>query len=131
MVINIKLFLYLMTAYKKLFDAPLYAVTITTSSLDPNGINKMINLFKNVFWYTIEGTCAVLLYILKYIPGTQEEFNEEVRREPILLMYVPDHFKTQEMCEEAVKKKSWLLHHVPPCFRTQEMCEKLSKIITP
>ena len=106
MVINIKLFLYLMTAYKKLFDAPLYAVTITTSSLDPNGINKMINLFKNVFWYTIEGTCAVLLYILKYIPGTQEEFNEEVRREPILLMYVPDHFKTQEMCEEAVKKKS-------------------------
>ena len=64
----------------------------------------MIDLFENVFWYTIEVPCTVLLYILKYIPGAQEEFNEEVRREPILLMYVPDHFKTQEMCEEVVEK---------------------------
>ena len=64
----------------------------------------MIDLFENVFWYTIKVPCTVLLYILKYIPGAQEEFNEEVRREPILLMYVPDHFKTQEMCEEVVEK---------------------------
>ena len=84
----------------------------------------MINLFKNVFWYTIEGTCAVLLYILKYIPGAQGAINEEVRGEPFLLIGVPDHFKKQEMCEEAVEKKPWLLHHVPLYFRMQEMCEK-------
>ena len=84
----------------------------------------MIDLFKMVIWHTIEGTCAVLLYILKYIPGAQEMINEEVHRKPSLLMDVPDHFKRQEMCEEAVEKKPWLLHHVPLCFRTQEMCEK-------
>ena len=131
MVINIKLFLYLMTGYKIFFDAPLCAVTITTSSLDPNGINKMINLFKNVFWYTIEGTCAVLLYILKYIPGTQEEFNEEVRREPILLMYIPDHFKTQEMCEEAVKKSHGCCTMFLLALGRRRCMKKLSKIITP
>ena len=55
-------------------------------------------------WYTTEGTCAVLFYILKYIPGAQEVINEEVRRKPFLLINVPDHLKTQEMCEEAVEK---------------------------
>ena len=69
----------------------------------------MIDLFKKVIWYAIEGTCAVLLYILKYIPGAQEMINEEVRRKPFLLMGVPDHFRKQEMCEEVAEASPWLL----------------------
>ena len=85
----------------------------------------MIELFKTVIWcitcVTIGGTCTVLWYTLKYIQGAQEIINEEVRRKPILLMGVPDHFKKQEMCEEEVEACPWLLHHVPLRFRTQEM----------
>ena len=88
----------------------------------------MIDLFKMVIWYTtcvtIGETCAVLFYILKYIPWAQEMINDEVCRKSILLTVVPDHFKKQEMCEEAVEACPWLLHHVPLRFRTQEMREK-------
>ena len=78
----------------------------------------MINLLKMIIWYAIEGTRAVLLYILKYIPGAQEMINEEVRRNPSLLMGVPDHFKKHEMREEAVEAYPWLLHNVSLHFRT-------------
>ena len=54
----------------------------------------------------------------------QETINEEVRRDPILLMGVPDHFKKHKMCEEAVEAYPWLLYHVPLHFRMQEMYEK-------
>ena len=37
-------------------------------------MNKMIDLFKNAFWYIIEGACTVLLYMLKYVPGVQEAY---------------------------------------------------------
>ena len=84
----------------------------------------MIDLFKKVIWYTMEGACTVLLYIVKYLPGAQETINEEVRRDPILLMGVPDHFKKHKMCEEAVEAYPWLLYHVPLHFRMQEMYEK-------
>ena len=59
-------------------------LTITTSSPKPKGINKMIDSFKKVIGYIIEGACNVLSYILKYIPGTQEACNKEVRRKPRL-----------------------------------------------
>ena len=72
----------------------------------------------------MEGACTVLLYIVKYLPGAQETINEEVRRDPILLMGVPDHFKKHKMCEEAVEAYPWLLYHVPLHFRMQEMYEK-------
>ena len=81
----------------------------------------MINSFKKVIWYTIEGTCTVLMYILKYIPGTQEVINEEVRKKRRLLKLIPD----QKMCNEVVEKRPWMLHHVPLCFKTHEMCFKV------
>ena len=84
----------------------------------------MINSFKKVIGYTIKGTCPVLLYILKYIPGIQEVINEKVRRKSFLLMGVLDHFKKQEMCEKANEACPWLLYRVPLHFRAQEMCEK-------
>ena len=73
----------------------------------------MIDLFKNVFWDIIEGTFIVLLHMLKYFPGTQEAYKEEVARHnrPLLkiyllpmsrLFFIPDHLKTQEMCNKEV-----------------------------
>ena len=79
----------------------------------------MIDLFKNIFWYIIEKACTVLLYMLKYVPGVQEAYDEAVacRRslltgiylirikakdvdiEPRFLPFVPDRFKIREMCE--------------------------------
>ena len=56
----------------------------------------MIELFKNIFSYTIEGAFTALLYMLKYVPGVREAFDEAVYREPHSLEYVPDHFKSQK-----------------------------------
>ena len=97
----------------------------------PNGINKIIDLFKMVIWYTIEGTRAGLLYTLKYVPGAQEVINEEVRREPFLLEHVPDHFKKQEMCEEAVEKSHGSCTILLFALGCRRCVKKLSKIITP
>ena len=103
-------------------------------------MNKMINLFKNVFWYIIEGACTVLLYMLKYVLGDQEAYNEAVvchRRslpwiyliyikakyvdiEPRFLPIVPDRFKTREMCEKAIKKYLLLLKYVLDWFVTYQ-----------
>ena len=96
-------------------------------------MNKMIDLFKNVFWYIIKGVWTVLLYILKYVPGVQEAYDEAVAHlhrplpwiylirikakdvdiEPCFLSLVSDRFKTQKMCEKAVEKYLWLLKYVP------------------
>ena len=106
-------------------------------------MNKIIDLFKNVFWYIAEGACTVLLYMLKYVPGTQEAYDEAVacRRRPPpwiylirikakdvdieshFLSFVPDRFKTREMCEKAVKKYLWLLKYVPDWFATHQQIQ--------
>ena len=42
----------------------------------------MSDVFINAFWHiierTIEGTCTVMLHMLKYIPGVQEVHDEAV-----------------------------------------------------
>ena len=91
----------------------------------------MIDLFKMVVWYTtwytIEGTCTVLFYILKYIPGAQVMINEEMRREPILLIlfymlkYIPG---AQDMINEEVRRDTILVMSVSDDFKKQEMCEE-------
>ena len=102
----------------------------------------MIDMFKNEFWYIIEGACTVLLHMLKYVPGAQEAYDEAVARRyrPLLEMYlipikevlkkvdieppflplVSDHFKTREMCEKAVEKYLRLLKYVPHWFLTHQ-----------
>ena len=100
----------------------------------------MIDLFKNVFWYIIEGACTVLLYMLKDVLDFQEAYDEAVVRccrplpwiylirirakdvfiEPRFLPLVPDRFKTREMCEKAVKKYLWLLKYVSDWFVTHQ-----------
>ena len=85
----------------------------------------MIDLFKKVIWYMIEGTCTLLTHILKYIPGVQEACNKEVCRDARSLEFVPDCFKTQEMCNEVVESDPYTLNFVPDCYKTQGRCEKL------
>ena len=84
-------------------------------------MNKIINLFKNVFCYIIEGAFTVLLYMLKYVLGVQEAYDEavvlchrplpwiylilikakDVDIVPCFLPLVPDRFKTREMSKTA------------------------------
>ena len=98
-------------------------------------MNKMIDLFKNAFWYIIEGACTVFLHVLKYVPGTQEAYEQEVVRHyrPLLeiyllpmlgLFFIPDHLKTQEMCNKEVDIKPHFLVLVPDRLRAEEMCNK-------
>ena len=56
----------------------------------------MIELFKNVFWYIIEGGCE-----------------RAVEKDLWRLYNVLDHFKTQEMCEKAIEKNPLCLEYVP------------------
>ena len=62
----------------------------------------MIDLFKKVIGYIIEGTCTVLSYIVKYTlvvgPWAQEELNKVVLINPLLLTYISDIFKNQNQC---------------------------------
>ena len=89
------------------------------------GMNKMIGLFKNAFWYIIEGTCTVLLHMLKYVPGMQEMCDEVVCRKPHSLELIPDIFKTQEMCDEAIGVDPYALWYVPGHLRMREMFERV------
>ena len=46
--------------------------------------------------------------------NTQEACNETVRINPLLLVYIPDHYKTQEMSDESVGKDTGLLDTLKP-----------------
>ena len=96
----------------------------------------MIDLFKKVIGYIMEGTCTVLSCIVKYTPvvgrGVQEEINEEVCSNSGLLKFIPDIFKNPEMCISDVGAAPWLVYYVPPCLKTHEMCSRaVEKYIHP
>ena len=95
----------------------------------------MISLFKNTFWYIIEGVCTVLLRMLKYVPGVQEAYDEAVARHysPLIgiyllpmsgLFFITDHFKTQKMYNKEMDMEPRFLPLVAARLKTQEMCEK-------
>ena len=101
----------------------------------PKCMNKMIDLFKNAFWYIVEGAYTVLLHMLKYVPGVQKACDEVVawHYRPLLelyllpmsgLFFIPDHLKTQEMCIKAVEVDPSFLRLVPDHLKTQGMCDK-------
>ena len=81
----------------------------------------MIDLFKNAFWYITEGTCTVLLHMLKYILGLQGAYEEAVRISSCFLTYIPDHFKRGEMSHKAVHINPRLLGYVPNHFKTKDV----------
>ena len=97
----------------------------------PKSLNKMSDLFKNVFWYIIReisnekilpGWCAFFLLPDRF--KTHEMCDEAVACSPRMLRHVPGYFKTQEMCDKATGKNPHGLQDVPDHFKAQEMCEK-------
>ena len=88
----------------------------------------MIDLIKHIIERMVEGTveetCAVMLHMLKYVPGVQGVDDEAVDIGGCPLAYVPDHFKTQGMCIKAVEVDPCTLTLVPDQFKTQKMCKK-------
>ena len=95
----------------------------------------MISLFKNTFWYIIEGVCTALLRMLKYVPGVQEAYDEAVARHysPLIgiyllpmsgLFFITYHFKTQKMYNKEMDIEPRFLPLVAAHLKTQEMCEK-------
>ena len=92
----------------------------------PKSLNKIIDLFKNVFWYVFREMCYEKIlpsWCTFFIPDTfktQELCKKEVEKYAWSLKYVPDNFKTQEMCNNAVKKNPFYLHYVPDWFFTQQ-----------
>ena len=47
-----------------------------------------------------------------------------MRTEPLLLVYVPDRFKTLEMWERVVEDQAKALEHIPDHFKSKRMCER-------
>ena len=107
------------------------------------GSNKIIESFKNVFWYIIRKMCTALLqknpYMLQDIPdhlkthgmcyiavrmdsdSGREKFiirYELLLPMPSILLFTADHFKTQEMCSEADEKNPLGLDENPDHFKT-------------
>ena len=72
----------------------------------------------------IELTCAVMVNILKYVPGFQG-VDEAVSIKPHYLTFLPDHLKTKGMCDKAVCRDPWLLFDVLDHFKSQEMCKRV------
>ena len=49
---------------------------------------------------------------------------ETTMKNPEMLKFVPDHFKTRKMCKHPVKKLPDLLRYVRDLYKTQQMCHK-------
>ena len=77
-------------------------------------MKKMIELFKNTFWY-------ILLRMLKYIPWTQEMWNIAVAYNPYTLRLILDHLKSQEMYNEVMRNNPAVFFLIRDYFKTQKM----------
>lgn len=70
-------------------------------------------------------------YIYKLTTGEQmstykmniEQIKETVKRDGILLRFVPFNQRTLEICKLAVSRNGCALQFVPPLFRTDKVCE--------
>ena len=47
-----------------------------------------------------------------------------VIRNPEMLKFIPEHFKTKTMCKHAAKKSPFVIRYVPDQYKTQQMCDK-------
>ena len=81
----------------------------------------MIDSFKKALRYIL---CNIVKYTPVAGPGIQEDFNKEVRKNPLELGNAPDILKTQEMCKEAVEADPYTLCYVSDHLRTAGMYEK-------
>ena len=53
----------------------------------------------------------------------EKEAEEDWRKDPWVLRFIPDRFKTQEICIKALEVGLWELKDVPDHFKTQETCD--------
>ena len=103
--------------YVVIITAPGYAFVSPRSK----SLNKVSDLFKNAFWYIIQGMRTALFHWIKGIRShlkTQEMCTNIMRIGPSSLAYIPDRFKTQEMSIKAVEKDPCMLKYVPDPFKT-------------
>ena len=97
----------------------------------------MINLFKNLPWYIIEGACTVLLSKLKYIPEAKKVCEKSVRDDQFAYIIDklktqceksvgddPDRYQDQGICNWAVYKNPWMLEYIPNHFKNREICDE-------
>ena len=66
-------------------------------------------------------------WVLRFIPDgfkTQEMCTKALEVGLGKLKDVPDHFKTQEISDSVVRRSPFYLKDVPDHFKTQEMCDK-------
>ena len=97
---------FLCTQRNSLFCINMYVVTIS----GPKSLNKMSDLFKNVFWYIIREMCHE-----KILPG-------------LCTFFIPNHFKIEKVCDEAVACSPCMLGYIPDQYKTQEMCDKCGQL---
>ena len=64
----------------------------------------------------------MFLKIISYKNYDFRVYFDLARINPLLLAYVPGHFKTEETCKRVVSKKAYTLKYVPDHLKTQEMC---------
>ena len=57
------------------------------------------------------------------LQGIVEKEEEDWRKDPCVLRFIPDRFKTQEMCIKALEVDLWKLKDVPDHFKTQGICD--------
>ena len=47
-----------------------------------------------------------------------------VMKNPEILKFVPDYFRTKKICKHVVTKSPYLLRYVADQYKTQRMCDK-------
>ena len=55
----------------------------------------------------------------------EQQQEEDWRKDPWVLRFIPDGFKTQEMCTKALEVGLWKLKDVPDHFKTQEISDSV------
>ena len=51
-------------------------------------------------------------------------FKNAVKNFPLVIMHVPDQYKTQEMCDNVILENGGMLRFIPECYKNQKMCDK-------
>ena len=58
--------------------------------------------------------------------NTREICSKTVEKNPMMLRFVPNHFKTQEICERfSCERFSYALPYVPDEYKTQQLYESV------
>ena len=87
-------------------------------------------LSKNIVLNFQSGFLLFLLSIYKMVDNmdTKKSLNINIKtimKNPEILKFIPDHFKTKHMCNYAVKKLPFVIRYVPDQYKTKKMCNRV------